>query len=271
MRFIIFLSVVYFFKLQALAQCRIATVTGSEIAINLNFDKDGRLAAIKGNDPEEGKACNWNFMTDKSGVTMPSANQTQLTGTNNGDGNYIVIMGDEDHQNKFKISKEGKIIYWDYTVTENDEFHYKKSDYTYDAHGNLIKMVWDGTIGKTKDHGELTAAYNLSQPDILYTAGFFRFIITMGWQLFPMTNANQITSLSYKQTITVPEEKKVIGTDKETGKDIIKTIPEKNIINNISRTFSYSYNSNKEVTGITFHQANLSENFKIIYSEGTCD
>lgn len=185
----------------------------------------------------------------------------------------IFLRCREGHKSSFKINKNGRIIYWDYSDLQDEVVtSYKKTDYTYDSHGNVIKMVWDGISYKSKvtDHGVLTATYNLTKPDIIMKGGPMKFLAGMRWTMLPMANNNQITSFTYSQTITMPEHKIVVGHDDKTNADIYKTIPEKKVNPNVSKTFSYTYNSNNEVTGFTVTGSGKPLNFKVGYSSVKC-
>ncbi|MEP7374157.1 MAG: hypothetical protein ABI675_12255 [Chitinophagaceae bacterium] len=253
------------------AQCRKIIMTTFDNIIEVLYDKDGRLSMIQGDDDSEDEGPHaYHFITTAKGLTIP-VNQEGLNVTDNGDGKYILVMGEEGHKSNFRINQNGQIEYWDYWMTEDDESSLKQTNYTYDAHGNLLKMVWDGKLSHATDHGELTATFNLRRPGILLKGGTMRFLAEMPVITFPMTNTNQITSWNYVQTITVAASTKVIGRDKQ-GNDIIKQIPEKKININKTKNFAYTYNSNGELTGIAVTgTGSKPATYKIKYSTDKCD
>ena len=258
------------------AQCSLITIAGKYQTTHINYDKDGRLFMLHGEDKDEDNEDagphTYYFTTTAAGLTIPAPKQKEFRGAENGDGkgNYMLYMGDEDHKSTFKIDAGGKLVYWDYLLTEDNESSLKQTNYTYDTHGNLLKMSWKGKLHKATDEGELTATFNLSKPDVPMRGGAMRFLIEMPWLLFPMTNSNQITGWSYTQTIVIPEQKIVTGTDKTTGADIIKTIPEKKMTHTISRSFSYTYNAGGEVTAIIVTHSGKSDKYTVTYSNGNC-
>lgn len=271
--FAIITGCLLFFNQQDYAQCsQINIIAPGENPIMLQYDGNGRLVTIAGTDEEEG-ATTMKFSVQR-GLSLPTLGQKGVTWSDNGDGGFLITTGsgedDEDEiRSHFKISKEGKLLAWDLA----HEGGLKTTVYTYNANGDLATMTWEGTMLDTKvtDKGQLTATFNTAKPDVILKGAPMIFMVEAAWQIFPMTNSHQITSLTYTQTIHTPETKKEVGYDKEKHEPIYKTIPAKDIKNVVTRIFSYTYDASGRVTSITVTGKGLgfiTKTFRVTY--GNC-
>jgi hypothetical protein len=250
-------------------QCNKITITGPDkYNVVLEYDKNDRLISYTGTDEDEGPQ-RFEFTTNADGLTLPVAGNNGVKGVQTVGGNVILVMGDaggdddEGKSNEFKISKEGKILSW--IITEKGGL--KTTSYTYNKDGDLSKMIWDGNFTDTKvsDHGELTATFNAAKPSVIMKGGPMLFMVGAAWQMFPMTNSHLITGLTYTQTIHMPA--RTIETDKKDsdGKYIVKTIPEKNAKNTISRSFTYTWDSLGRPASISVSGGGPARTYKISY------
>ncbi|MBS1920866.1 MAG: hypothetical protein JST17_11485 [Bacteroidetes bacterium] len=249
------------------AQCTKITVSGEGDVVTLQFDKNEKLIAITGLDEDEGSK-SIKFITGPSGLPLP-VKQKGVKWDDNGDGSFIITMneGDEDadRNSMFKISKEGKIINWDLAGEES----FKTTKYVYDKNGDLALMKWEGTMYDTKvtDKGELTATFNTAKPDVIMKGGPMLFLVTTRWLMLPMTNSHLITGFSYKQTIHVPERKIELDEKGPDKQPLFKIEPEKNLINNITRSFSYTWDEYGRIESVTVTGKGTNKKFKFTYSD----
>ncbi len=252
----------------AKAQCSKISVSGEGDAITLQYDKNEKLVSITGLEEDEGPQM-IKFTTGSSGLPLP-VQQKGIKWDDNGDGNYIVIMGGGEEEGEsrsiFKINKEAKIITWD---MEGDE-SIKTTTYTYDNNGDLSLMKWEGTMLDTKvtDKGELTATFNTARPDAIMKGGPMLFLASVRWLKLPMTNSHLITGYSYKQTIHVPERKIELDEKGPDKQPLFKIEPEKNITHNITRSFSYTWDEFGRVESVTVSGSGGSnKKFKFVYAD----
>lgn len=265
------------------SQCNLIHIQGddlsnNDVAIDIHFDKSGKPFSISGVD-EDGPHVLY-CQTTAKGLVLPIFTGKDVALIENVDnrGSYMIGMGSQNEDgfmSQFNVNAAGQLVNWDFASSNDGEetsVVRKNTYYQYDDKNNVVRLWWKGKAMDTgvTDSGEMTITYDLAKPDVLPELGTIRFLVEMNWLNFPMTNKNLVTGYHYSQLIHVPESTIVIGRDKD-GKEITKTVPEKNIHNNVSKKFEYSYNSQGKVTGIRISGDKDATSFKLSYTTGKCE